>query len=153
LDPGPDLLPYILRLLGEDEPQKPAAADEPASHPQRSPLGRVMRLAEPARQLIQGEYLIYAFHNIAHRFALEGCATAVDLSGYAPAPVPEFLEHYNEVNRALRQALGLDRLLTEPAHQEKRAAARPHRRGLLGRVATRQPARPQHRPEMLRRDR
>jgi len=87
LDPGPDLLPYVLRLLGEGEPQKPAAADEPTSDPKRSPLGRVMRLAEPARQLIQGECLIYAFHNIAHRFALEGCATAVDLSSYAPDPV------------------------------------------------------------------
>ena len=34
------------------------------------------------------------FENVSHRFALEGCATAVDLSAYAPGDPPDFLDHY-----------------------------------------------------------
>ncbi len=60
LKPGPGLLPYVRRLFGECEPRQPAVADQSAAGPKPAPLGRVLRLTESARKLIQGECLAYS---------------------------------------------------------------------------------------------
>lgn len=38
--------------------------------------------------------VVQHFQNVRHRFALEGCATCVDLGEYQQATAPEFLQHF-----------------------------------------------------------
>ncbi len=49
------------------------------------------------RDDLPGTKTVSHFRNVQHRFALEGCVTAVDLEGLGPEAVPIFLKNYRQV--------------------------------------------------------